>query len=313
MKEIQFFFDGGLGNQLFQFIASKYIAYKFKDINIRYSQAESILKGYRDFEINKLIKEPIEIRNQNNNIIEKINSKIVFNLPFLSLENKKNLNYKINLINSLYCEKNRKNKFTDGLSLLDKDLLILKKKFYKLKVKGFWQNPSSYYENIHYYENFLIDTKKFIPRNIPPNKYITIHIRRGDYLWEENYKSYMYNFSPIGFILSALHLIPEDINNMPIYLLSDDKRWTKNLIVFLREKFRYQFFLLDTKNHFQDWSILKHSALNICSNSTFSYTAALLNKDNIDRKLRCIVPQWIKKDISAFEKGWLVPPGFIDI
>ena len=66
-------------------------------------------------------------------------------------------------------------------------------------------------------------------------------------MWEENYKSYMYNFSPVGFILSALHLIPEDINNMPIYLLSDDKRWTKNLVGFLKEKFKYQFFLLDTK------------------------------------------------------------------
>ena len=58
---------------------------------------------------------------------------------------------------------------------------------------------------------------------------------------------------------------------------------------------------------------MRHSSINICSNSTFSYTAALLNHDNLDRKVRSIIPQWIDKDCSASEKGWLVPEGFIEI
>jgi len=53
--------------------------------------------------------------------------------------------------------------------------------------------------------------------------------------------------------------------------------------------------------------------LNICSNSTFSYTAALLNKENKNQKIRCIVPQWINSYQTAFEKGWLKPEGFIEI
>ena len=55
------------------------------------------------------------------------------------------------------------------------------------------------------------------------------------------------------------------------------------------------------------------SVINICSNSTFSFTAALLNNENKDGKLRCIVPQWINRDETAYEKGWLKPNGFIEI
>ena len=66
-------------------------------------------------------------------------------------------------------------------------------------------------------------------------------------------------------------------------------------------------------NIFQDWSMLRHSCINISSNSTFSYSAALLNIENKDSKLRCILPQWINNEETAFEKGWLNPEGFIEI
>ena len=62
-----------------------------------------------------------------------------------------------------------------------------------------------------------------------------------------------------------------------------------------------------------DWTILRNSKLNICANSTFSYSAAILNYKNISSKLRCIVPQWISKDKSSKEIGWISLPGFFDL
>ena len=38
-----------------------------------------------------------------------------------------------------------------------------------------------------------------------------------------------------------------------------------------------------------------------------------LNNENKAQKLRCILPQWINRNETAFEKGWLSPNGFIDI
>ena len=108
-------------------------------------------------------------------------------------------------------------------------------------------------------------------------------------------------------------MLPKESENMPIYLISDDKDWANNLLPLLSNQSRYRFTTIDSKNHFEDWAILRHSSINICSNSTFSYTAALLNCENLDQKLRCIVPQWISEHQSAFEKGWLSPKGFIEI
>ena len=71
--------------------------------------------------------------------------------------------------------------------------------------------------------------------------------------------------------------------------------------------------IINTNNHFEDWAILRHSLINVCSNSTFSFTAALLNNENKESKLRCIVPQWINREETAYEKGWLEPNGFVEI
>ena len=147
-----------------------------------------------------------------------------------------------------------------------------------------------------------------------PEKYISIHIRRGDYISNKKlFKDHFSKFSPVAFILLALNLLPQESTNLPIYLISDDKKWANNLLTFLSSRSRLRFFTIDSKNHFEDWAILRHSSINICSNSTFSYTAALLNYENLDQKLRCIIPQWFNIDKSAFEQGWLSPKGFIEI
>ena len=60
MNKAQFIFEGGLGNQLFQIFASKYIENNFQSLNIRYGLSQHILGGYRDFELNRLLKKPIK-------------------------------------------------------------------------------------------------------------------------------------------------------------------------------------------------------------------------------------------------------------
>ena len=102
-----------------------------------------------------------------------------------------------------------------------------------------------------------------------------------------------------------------------LFFLSQSKfvriHWRNNLIDILSNSFQNKLRFINTINHFEDWSLIRHASINICSNSTFSYSAALLNNDNRGNKLRCIVPQWINDETMAFQKGWLNPNGFIEI
>jgi len=313
MNKVQFILEGGLGNQLFQFFASKYIEKNFQSLDIKYGLSEHILEGYRDFDLNKILKHPIKIEREFAQYGEKIYNKIINNLLFLNKIQKVRLKSRFDLINGLYHEKEFLS-YKDPLKILCKDLNCLNKKLKKLKIKGYWQNPDCYLNNLDYYRNLLIDTKPLIVSRGLPEKYITIHLRRGDFLSKKSSCDFYYSkFSPVAFILLSLNLIPQDSKSYPIYIISDDKEWSKKLMFSLSSSINKNFFIIDSDDHFEDWAIMRHSIINICSNSTFAYTAAFLNNQNLDRKLRGIIPQWIDKDFSAFEKGWLIPPGFIEI
>ena len=314
MKEVQLIFNGGLGNQIFQYLASKIISEKFINLKVKYGLSEYILNGGRNFEINKILLEPLKISKGYKQYGEKVYNKILEKIVLLPQFEKDKIKFKLNLINRIYYEKKSSDIIKDSLEKLLYDLIILENKISKLKIQGFWQNPSSYIKRLEDYNKLFINTEKLLPLEFVPNNYISIHIRKGDYFLNKNsIDSYYSRFSPLYFIITALKLIPKDLINMPIYLISDDKNWRNKTVNILscctEQKIKY----IKTKNHFVDWAILRHSAINICSNSTFSYTAALLNNVNKERKLRCIVPQWINKKESAYEKGWLEPEGFIDL
>ena len=312
--DIQFVYDGGLGNQIFQYLASKKISKKFKKLNLYYSLSNHILSGSRNFELNGLLIKPIKINRENSNFNNVNISKIIDKIPILKNNQKSKIKFKLNSLKNLYFEDKVDSHFQDPLLKLIKDLNLIQSKKSKLKIYGFWQNPTSYLSELEEYMNCLIDTKKFLPRGIESNKYITIHIRREDYYSRKDILDFYFSkFSPLKYILLSLQLIPSEYKNLPLFLFSDDKIWSIKIKKILFESLNKKISCLETNNHFEDWAILRHASLNICSNSTFSYTAALLNNENKDNKLRCIVPQWINKQETAFEKGWLKPEGFIEI
>ena len=314
MKDLQFIFNGGLGNQIFQFLASKYILQKIKNIEMHYALSEYILNGGRNFELNKLLRKPLNITAEYNQYFEKIYNKIIDKSFFLKQGYKDKIKFKINLMNNLYYEKKLNNCFQDSIKDCYTDLKLIADNSSKLKIKGYWQNPTSYLENIDEYSNYFVDTKKFLPSGIQPNKYITIHIRRGDFFLSKESTLHFYSkFSPVQFIILSLKMLPKDFSDYPIYLISDDIEWRNKLLGTLSNSFQNKLRFLNTINHYEDWSIIRHASINICSNSTFSYSAALLNNDNKGNKLRCIIPQWINAETTALEKGWLKPPGFIEI
>ena len=314
MLDIEFVFNGGLGNQIFQYLASKEISNNFHNIDLCYSLSNYIIKGSRSFDLNQLLIKPIKVETKKSDFRDEIISKIINRIPLLNQKHKSSIKFKLNLLNNLYFEDSENNNFNDPLLKLIKDINLLQNKKKKLKIYGFWQNPSTYLSNLKNSIDFLIDTKELLPRNIESNNYITIHIRREDYYSRKDIIDFYFSkFSPVEYIILSLKLIPNEYQNMPIFLLSDDKYWSNKLTKILSNSLDRNIKVIKNTNQLEDWAILRHASINICSNSTFSFTAALLNNENKDSKLRCIVPQWINKEETAYKKGWLDADGFIEI
>ena len=77
MKQIQFIFNGGLGNQIFQYLASKYISEELVNLKVEYGLSEYILNGGRHFELNKLLLSPLQIKKENNNYFQRVYTKLI--------------------------------------------------------------------------------------------------------------------------------------------------------------------------------------------------------------------------------------------
>ena len=80
MTQLQFLLSGGLGNQIFQYLGSKYITKQIPELNVNYSLSEYILKGYRNFEINKILIDKIRINPEYKSLKSKVLKKMPDNL-----------------------------------------------------------------------------------------------------------------------------------------------------------------------------------------------------------------------------------------
>ena len=312
MTKIQFVINGGLGNQIFQYLASKFISYEHKNHTIGYS----FLSRDRNFELNNLLKDKISLEKE---IRIKKKDKLIYALLEKFFLKRFNTDQKINTKLKIKHELNELD-FDYGKRIIDRTKILSQKIDYNsnlshdyLKVIGFWENPNSLliYENK--FKDLFIDTTHYLPDYLIPNHYITMHIRRGDYVESRSQiQSLLSRYSSIQHLINSLTLIPSKYENLPLYVLTDDIKWTNSWIYLFSEKSKNEIRVLSNSSII-DWSIIRHAAINICANSTFSYTAALLNYSNKNNKLRCIIPQWHRIQESTYEKGWSSPLGFIEV
>ena len=101
MSKLQFLLSGGLGNQIFQYLASKYITKQIPDVIVNYSLSDYILKGYRSFEINKIIIEKIKIDKEYKSNSSKLLKKIIKNIHLLNNMNTSKLLTKFKFLETM--------------------------------------------------------------------------------------------------------------------------------------------------------------------------------------------------------------------
>lgn len=311
-KSIVFELAGGLGNQIFQYLAAKYIEINLKEANIFFRESLYLKKKYRQLEIIKIISERINFYETSNKFLTIAPNKILLKLKLLNSKRTLDLINNIGLLKVL-SEKNIENSYSTNEPLSQLLKILKKTNSNEIKIEGYWQNPEIYSKSISSFYKYFKSTKYLLSNDLISNKYIGIHVRRGDYTSNKNiYNYYFKRFSPIPYIISSLKILPAELKSLPIYIVSDDPKWVSLWADQIKTKHN-KVNISNNSNPLIDWSILRYSRLNICANSTFSYTASMLNKENLNEKIRAIVPQWISTDESSYIKGWLSFPGFIEI
>jgi hypothetical protein len=183
----------------------------------------------------------------------------------------------------------------------------------KIKLEGFWQDPRPYLDRLSIYSKDLEGHTTNRP-STPSEPYVSAHIRRGDYVKAENCAlEYSSRFSLAQYITLALEISPQHTRNMPLVITTDDPGWCQKWLGGLSTTQNRRVLISESENAITDWLILKNSHLNIISNSTFSFTAAMLNTTNTDQKIRCIMPLWYSRLITVHQKGWAQIEGSLDL
>lgn len=242
-------YQGGLGNQMFQYaLKIKYnqLGYKtYDDLSFYYKN-----KKFMPFVLNSVFPN-ISIKGLCRfELLTKIVRKLVKNTSIY----KKEINY---------------TKFSED---------ILNQSGW---LEGYWQSYKYYLsvrnELLKLFEFKEIQEKQLIEieKQIKNCNSVSVHIRAGDYLNEVNRK----NFGGIctkAYYEKSIKYIKEHINNPIFYIFSDDLEWSKKNI-----NITNAIYMDNKKIHgYEDWIDMYFMSIcqnNIIANSSFSWWAAWLN------------------------------------
>lgn len=129
---------------------------------------------------------------------------------------------------------------------------------------------------------------------------VSVHIRRGDYLSAENYRNFG-QFCTLEYYKRAIEKVKENIVNPYYFIFSDDIEWAKTHLRLNNAV------CVDCNKEADSWKDMYLMSLcksNIIANSTFSYWAAMLNKN--EDKLVTYPHQWyIWENPDIFPDSWI--------
>jgi len=232
---------GGLGNQLFQYSFALYLRKYSKNEILLDTNEFSYVKHHAGLELDKLI-------------FSEFKSISIFN------------HLKYRLLKSLFKHKYYQQNFNDINKLPSVEEF---KNFEYLD--GYWQT----YSMVNKVQDELF--KSLRPLKIDGLKIndnsVGIHVRRGDYL--NSSEIYMGSCN-IEYYKTAVEILNEKILDPEFYIFSDDIPWCKQNFGFIKNKKFVDF----NDSSFEDFILLIRLRNKIISNSTFSWWAAMLNKNS---------------------------------
>nr|WP_075440397.1 alpha-1,2-fucosyltransferase [Prochlorococcus marinus] len=281
-------YQGGLGNQLFQYLLGRELQKVFKK-NVIYYDIRKYYKKNHKSDIQNLFQ--LKLRKYN---IDKSNFLVKFILLsplFLRFNKFVFQKLKIKIFSNYFFDNNNKPIILENFKNNDNLLIFF----------GTWHNLINQYI---YSKN--IKNLKFKNINLPKNynfqkKFISLHVRRGDYC-DPKTSNFHGNLN-LNYYLSAIEFLRNKFGNIPVLLFSDDTEWIsknlsyliKNSIVIssLKSSPEIDFYIMSKANYF------------ILSNSTFAWLSAFLSEKK--DKFVVLPKYWFKNEkINSYHiyKDW---------
>lgn len=184
---------------------------------------------------------------------------------------------------------------------------------------------NGYYQSYKYfwdYKDQVIDAfqpafKEFNEANVAQDSWkdvVSIHVRRGDYVNLET----KHPVVTLDYIKKAVaYFIELEYNTFAVY--SDDVQWCKeningsNINTSARFIYPKNKFTDDVKKSLYDLWSMSQCGHNIISNSTFSYWAAMINKNEHKIVVSPSVDNWFGSENKHLDVKDLLPPDWIQI
>ena len=244
---------GGLGNQMFQYAIGRQLSLLNKDNLFLDKEAllnnTNLIYTKRDYELNIF---KLSSKDLNFNNLTKFINKIKQKIKPLKIIIESSSEYNKSIL-----------KHTGNL-LLD----------------GYWQSEK-YFKNIEYQirEDFAFKNKPNeinanILEKIRQSNSISLHIRRGDYVYNLNTNK-VHGICSTEYYDQGISIIQSKVSNPQFFIFSDDIEWVKKNHRFNSEPDYIDF--NKGKDSFEDMRLMSNCKHCIIANSTFSWWAAWLN------------------------------------
>ena len=271
---------GGLGNQMFIYAFYLQMQKKFPDVQLDLSDIVHY-KVHNGYEMNS-----------------------IFNLPKKEFRINQTLK---KVIEFLFFKTIIERKQKDPLNIPNKRF------FYPfIYFKGFYQSEK-YFENIKdevrmkfaFNLNLLNPRSKSMIHQIDADEHaVSLHIRRGDYLLPQHWKT-IGCICQLPYYKNAISFIEKNIKEPTFYIYSDDINWVKqnispNKVVYIDWN--------KEGESWQDMALMSHCRHHIICNSTFSWWGAWLNPSK--EKIVVAPEQWFRhiETPYIYPKEWIKIP-----
>lgn len=277
---------GGLGNQMSQYafsialenIFDSYIIYRYpvypKIFNVNIFKT---VKNLINYMINKSYR--FDVNNRQ------------YELDYAFCIDMPKINFRV---------KNKMKRF-NRLSGKDISPENFKKLSHSIILDGTWANYRYFDDYYHLIKKKFVFKKFIDERNIALSEKIkscnsvSIHIRRGDYLFRGHLVMSLKYYS------SAINIIRDKINSPYFFIFSDDIVWVKNEF----EVSNSYFVDWNKDNSYNDMHLMSLCKHNIIGNSTYSWWAAYLNTNKSKIVIAPKTPSNHDGDISIYSTKWI--------
>ena len=289
------YFQGGIGNQLFQFSIG-YILSKKNNMKLKF-HIEGYENSERRFELNNFVK----IKKSNFFLVKKFTFKI--NLLRFILRKFVNLLEKINKKDKLFNVFNGQDKIFYPYQRIEEiSPFVFNSNILKYKIKKS-STIVGYYQSEKYFSDYRKELLKIFEFSkskskqfkiyfdkINKNNSVAIHFRRGDYISPKLKDTH--NILSYNYYQRSIDYIKKKVKKPNFFIFTDDINYIKNTKFVKKNKC----FLINTQSSYEDLHLMSTCKHFIIANSSFSWWGAWLGSNK--KKIVCAPNKWINANIS---------------